>query len=156
MRRSRISPKRRENPRLSQTLGRPILWPCRRARSIPALTLSRIISSSNSAREARRLSNNRPRAVEVSNCSLKLLKPTPTTSQAARVSCMCLTERKARSNLKTRTTPNLRLAASSSRSRHLTRWARSLAGALSTYSRVTSQPWAAQESRIGISWVSGS
>ena len=84
------------SPLRSITLGLPILLPCRLALSIPAMTRSRIISSSNSARDARRFSSSLPNAVDVSNCSRTLLKDTPTASQARRVSCMSLTDRKAR------------------------------------------------------------
>ncbi len=49
----------------------------------------------------------RPTAVVVSKFSLMLWKPTPTISQADNVSCMCLTDLNARSNLNTRTVLNL-------------------------------------------------
>ena len=98
----------------------------------------------------------RPTAVVVSKFSLMLWKPTPTISQADNVSCMCLTDLNARSNLNTRTVLNLFLAASSSSSRHAVRCTRSLAGALLTYSRWTSIPLALTKSRSAISWVSGS
>ena len=68
-RRSKISPKRRLNPFLVVTLGRPIWTPCFFALSIPAFTRSRISSSSNSAKAGSRFSSSLPMAVEVSNCS---------------------------------------------------------------------------------------
>ena len=57
--------------------------------------------------------------MDVSNCSRRLLKPTPTISHASSVSCICLTEQKARSSLNTSTNKNLRLLAG----RSLVAWA---------------------------------
>ena len=57
----------------------------------------------------------RPIGVPVSNCSLMLLKSTPTRSHAERVSYISFTLRKARSSLKTTTTSNRFLAPDQSR-----------------------------------------
>ena len=50
---------------------------CFLGRFIPALTCSRIISSSNSARAASKFRRSLPSAVVTSNCSLRLLKAHP-------------------------------------------------------------------------------